>query len=708
MTNVAVIPDDAADNEDFPPFMLATKREFQVLQAYALNVHRNVEPAAADAHGLMCFLSEFRRGLNLPDRLFAKAEVAHSYPGMIPPKPIGKARWQEIALALGASERPLLAVRSLDPSTVGLTTLAAALGFDTLDAAIFAVIFRCRSGPLERLFQRLASAKGRSGQLRVYPDVFALLLNASVDEIAKRFRPGSALRGSGAIRIDADGDITLADRIARIANDCAHGDPDIRAGLLGPPVCATLAWTAFKHLGTEIDIAASMLRQALRSRQAGVHILFYGPPGTGKTQFAATLAAELGAVLHTVGEQTEHGEEPTRGERLSDLLIAQRISADRPVLYLFDEAEDLFRPSRNERDPDPKIFVHRLLETAVVPMIWAANDLSAFSPTVLRRMSMCIEVKLPSKARRAELWQELAQSERVELDAGTASRLARLIPAAPSVARTALRAAQLAGGSVHTVEIVARGMARAINHGMMLPPEPPAEANYDPALSCADLDLADLSARLARGGAPKAISLLLSGPPGTGKSAFARYLAGQMGLPVLQKRGSDIFGSFVGETERNIAGAFAEAQETGSFLIFDEADSLLAERAGAIRNWEVSEVNEMLTWMEHHPLPFVCTTNLPERLDRASLRRFLIRVTFKYLAPAQSIALFRTSFGVEPPIGIARLDKLVPADFSRISRRVMALGQSFESPVLIDLLTAEMEGREGAACKIGFALDRAV
>jgi transitional endoplasmic reticulum ATPase len=326
---------------------------------------------------------------------------------------------------------------------------------------------------------------------------------------------------------------------------------------------------------------------------------------------------------------------------------------------------------------------------------------------VLRRMSMCIEVKLPNKARRAELWRELAQNEHVELDAQAANRLARLIPSAPSVARTALRAAYLAGGAVETVEIVARGMARAIGHGRLLPPEPPSEANYDPALSRADIDLLDLSARLVREGAPKAISLLLSGPPGTGKSAYARYLAAQMGLPVLQKRGSDIFGSYVGETERNIASAFAEAQETNAFLIFDEADSLLAERAGAIRNWEVSEVNEMLTWMEHHPLPFVCTTNLPERLDRASLRRFLIRVTFKYLAPAQATRLFQTSFGAEPPLGLARLDKLVPADFSRIARRITTLGENLEPRALLDLLSNEMEGREGTMNPIGFARARA-
>lgn len=94
---------------------------------------------------------------------------------------------------------------------------------------------------------------------------------------------------------------------------------------------------------------------------------------------------------------------------------------------------------------------------------------------------------------------------------------------------------------------------------------------------------------------------------------------------------------FVGETEANIAAAFAEAKKANAFLIFDEADSLLGERGNAVRNWEVSQVNEMLTGMEQHTLPFACTTNLPDRLDRldrASLRRFLVKLRFGSMTTA--------------------------------------------------------------------------
>jgi SpoVK/Ycf46/Vps4 family AAA+-type ATPase len=246
-------------------------------------------------------------------------------------------------------------------------------------------------------------------------------------------------------------------------------------------------------------------------------------------------------------------------------------------------------------------------------------------------------------------------------------------------------------------------MARAIGHGRTVTPEPEVETLYDPALSNADLDLADLTARLTRAGAPRAVSLLLSGPPGTGKTAYARHLARRMGLEVIQKRGSDIFGPFVGETEVNIAAAFAEARATGAFLLFDEADSLLFDRSNAVRGWELSQVNEMLTWMEQHPLPFACTTNLAERLDKASLRRFLVRLNFDFLRPDQAAMLFQRSFGLEPPAALGRLDRLTPADFSRIARRCAALDVAFEARALLDMLAAEIDGRDGSARIIGFA-----
>lgn len=693
--DVTLCSPDRADNDG------------RYLLAYVANVIRAVEPASDEAQAVVGWLSANRQRLRLPDRLFT-ADDAHRGERRRKCRPIGQTRWQAITdhiTAQIADPAAAIASHRLEPGFAGVI---AALGFEPLDAALFRLTLSHRlDRRFEHLYDIIAIARGGAPILRRYPDLFALLIDGDAHTINTRFRADAPLIASGALRVDNDGDIRVAERLLGLVHACAIGNPDVRAELLGAPVAAKLPWTAFRHLGPEIDIARALLGATtspapITTPERGVHVLLYGPPGTGKTEFAASLAATLGVPLYALGERGEAGTEPDRDERLSELLLAQRLGVDQPALYLFDEAEDLFRPRDSAREPDPKIFIHRLLETARVPIIWAANELGAFSPAVLRRMTQCIEVRLPPQARRAELWQELAIEEGVSLDAPTARNLARLIPAAPSVARTALRATRLAKGDATTAERVATGMARAINYGNMPAPELDLDPHYDPALSNADGDLVAVADRLAQPGAAQAVSFLLSGPPGTGKSAFARYLAERMGLPVLQKRGSDLFGAYVGETEANIANAFAEARAMEAFLIFDEADSLLRNRAAAHRNWEASQVNEMLTWMENHQLPFACTTNLPEQLDQASLRRFLIHLKFAPLRVDQSETLFERAFAQPAPDGLARLDRLTPADFTRVARRVRLLGLPADPASLCAALAAEQEGRLGASRPIGF------
>jgi SpoVK/Ycf46/Vps4 family AAA+-type ATPase len=246
------------------------------------------------------------------------------------------------------------------------------------------------------------------------------------------------------------------------------------------------------------------------------------------------------------------------------------------------------------------------------------------------------------------------------------------------------------------------GVARAVHGGGLPAPEPEHDAAYDLELVNADCDLSALTADLLRPEAPLAVSFLLSGPPGAGKSAWVRHLAARMGLPVLHKRASDLLDPFVGGTEQNIAAAFAEARDTHAFLVFDEADSLLLERASAVRGWEISQVNEMLTWMEQHALPFACTTNLATRLDRASLRRFLVKLRFDWMTKTQARLAFQHFFGTAAPAALDGLRTLTPADFSLVRRRAAVTGGKPDPATLLRLLAAESEGRAGGRPPMGF------
>ena len=551
------------------------------------------------------------------------------------------------------------------------------LALDELETRILALALHYRLDQcIERLWDATSDCRGRPTHFMRDADLIALLLAASRAEVASRLAGDAKLLTSGALYLGSQADLSALERLVSLIRRDVPPAADIYDQLLGAATAAPLAWDAFAHLGREAEVAAEVLRTALAGGEAGVNILLYGPPGTGKTCFAATLATRVGARLRPVAEADDDGDEPDRDRRLAGLRLAQILAEPGRTVLLFDEAEDLFLGRRPFHAPraGSRVFIHRLLERMAVPVIWTANDIGALGPAVLRRMTMCLELRVPNLATRTVLWRRLGDAHGVALCDAEAARLARLVPAAPAVAATALRAARLAGGGAETARLIVEGVARAVRGGGLPAPEPEADTSYDPALVNADGDLIALEADPLRPNAPRAVSFLLAGPPGAGKSAWVRHLAGRMGLPVLQKRASDLLDPYVGGTEQNIAGAFAEARETQAFLVFDEADSLLLERGDAVRIREISQVNEMLTWMERHPLPFACTTNAPDVLDPATARRFLFKVRFLPMDAGQIAAAFIRAFGVEALGSILKLELLTPGDFAVVARKAEILG----------------------------------
>lgn len=129
----------------------------------------------------------------------------------------------------------------------------------------------------------------------------------------------------------------------------------------------------------------------------------------------------------------------------------------------------------------------------------------------------------------------------------------------------------------------------------------------------------------------KPFSMLLYGVSGSGKSFYAKYLSQELDLHFLKKKASDLISKMVGETEKNIQAAFNEAKEKKAILVLDEADSFLYDRVYAKQDFQVATVNELLVQMESFNYPFICTTNLIDKIDNASFRRFVFKVKFDFL-----------------------------------------------------------------------------
>lgn len=583
-------------------------------------------------------------------------------------------------------------------------------GLSNRDRDIAEALIRYKTQPLiESLFDQVDKYPSYIFSLR--NPVLGAALGISRKAVQERVGGNMPLMRSGLVGLDSDGDLAVAKRWKLLAN--APEDADLTRLLLGEPAASELEWSDFDHLGADRRLALELLQGAVRDGAAGVNLLLEGPPGSGKTEFAKVLGAELGANVFGVGEADDDGDEPSRLERLQELRSAQLLARDGKSVLLFDEMDDVLTsdadwlwrmplfssPARGSEGS--KVYLNRALEQAPVPTIWTVNDARSVSPVILRRMMFVLRMRVPPARVRAGIWRRQFERHGVTVPAATAAEMAREFAVTPGVAEGAIRAVGLTGSGVDEMRRMVSNLVSVLP-GASGSGEAELPERYDPALINADTDLTELAERLVASDS-RCFSLLVSGAAGTGKSAYVRYLAGCLGMPVLQKRVSDLASPYAGETEQKIAAAFNEAISERAFLVLDEADSILADRRRAHWQWEITEVNEMLTWMERHPLPFACTTNMAALLDPATLRRFLFKVKLDYLTSAQAEAAFKLYFDQPAPPEVAELANLTPADFDVVRKQAEFRGCLREPARLAELLRAECQAKPGRNAPLGFA-----
>lgn len=445
---------------------------------------------------------------------------------------------------------------------------------------------------------------------------------------------------------------------------------------------ATLARDNYPHAAEELEILLPYLQATLETHRPGVNVLVYGPPGTGKSEMVRMLAGETRSELFEVASEDEEGD-PVRGEnRLRSYKAAQSLLVSHRALLLFDEIEDVFNDGdgmfgRKSTAQLRKAWINRMLEENPVPTLWLTNSIRCMDQAFLRRFDMVMELGVPPRQERERIIRDHAGDL---LDSGTIARIASAEDLSPAViARaaavvSAVREELPAGRRGKAMELLVNNTLTAQGHAPVRAQEGALPAWYDPRFINADTDLAALAAGLRE---ERNARLCLYGPPGTGKSAYGRWLADELGMPLLVKKGSDLLDMYVGGTEQKMAEAFREATQSRSILLIDEVDGFLQDRRGAQRSWEVTAVNEMLTQMEAFEGIFIASTNLMQGLDQAALRRFDVKLQFGYLRAEQAWEMFGklcASLGLAAPAEtlrgeLERLRVLTPGDFAVVARQ---------------------------------------
>jgi len=265
----------------------------------------------------------------------------------------------------------------------------------------------------------------------------------------------------------------------------------------------------------------------------------------------------------------------------------------------------------------------------------------------------------------------------------------------------AVSTTKLIDGNQDDFELFVENIAKVVNKKKCVKKKKEFEMkDYDLSLINTDIDIKHLTTQMKKSGKLN-FSLCLFGEPGTGKSLYARYLASELGIDVVFKRASDLISMWVGGTEQNIAEAFAEAKSKKAMLIFDEADSFLQNRNNAQRSWEITQVNEMLTWMESHEYPFVCTTNFMETLDEASLRRFTFKIRFDFMSKEAVNKAFEYFWNIKNPN--IDIKGLTAGDFATVRKKADFLGIN-NTQELIKMLEEEVKVKKSKSLQntVGF------
>jgi hypothetical protein len=178
------------------------------------------------------------------------------------------------------------------------------------------------------------------------------------------------------------------------------------------------------------------------------------------------------------------------------------------------------------------------------------------------------------------------------------------------------------------------------------------------------------------------VSALFAGASGTGKTMAAEVLARELRLDLYRIDLSSTISKYIGETEKNLRRIFDAAEESGSILLFDEADALFGRRSevkDSHDRYANIEVSYLLQRVEAFRGLAILTSNLPEALDSAFLRRIRFIVHFPFPDAAQRAEIWRRMFPAETPTEGLDFTKLARLNVAGGNIRNIALQAAFNA-----------------------------
>ena len=215
------------------------------------------------------------------------------------------------------------------------------------------------------------------------------------------------------------------------------------------------------------------------------------------------------------------------------------------------------------------------------------------------------------------------------------------------------------------------------------------------------IDILQNPEKAERYGAKLPNGMILYGPPGCGKTFFAKHFAEEVGYNFLLITPSSLKSRYVNASQENIAKMFEDAEKNAPTIIFiDEINELLPNRDGEVHEMAKSAVNEMLAQMDRtgeKGIFIIGATNYPDMIDPAMLRSGRLEKKFYLPPPDFSLrkALFEMSlgqrkkvldFGIDYDLLSNLTENYVSSDIESIVNEATSIAMADDSRITMQLL----------------------
>lgn len=409
---------------------------------------------------------------------------------------------------------------------------------------------------------------------------------------------------------------------------------------------------------------------------------FFGPDFQSQRAIAVAICSQMGINLHVMSARAIPVE-PCELEALIHLWEREAVLCNRALLFNGFEldASDVSRSAA----------VGHLFERTRSALIFAGRDRHA----IWQRPFLSWEIRKPTSGEQRRLWQQALGSSGIGRVDPLVAQFNLNTSVLQSVCDEALQKAAV--GNEPNLGTIVWDTCRVHSR----PHLDELAQRIESVASWEDLVLPEVSERLLREIAAQVknrlkvyetwgfgdkssrglgISALFAGPSGTGKTLAAEVLAGELRLDLYRIDLSQVVSKYIGETEKNLRRVFDAAEDSGTVLLFDEADALFGKRSevkDSHDRYANIEISYLLQRMESYRGLAILTTNLKEALDKAFLRRIRFMVSFPFPNIEQRAEIWRRIFPKAAPVDGIRIEKLAQLDVAGGNIRNIAMYAAF-------------------------------